>query len=311
MLYNITGGGADAGDGSALYARGGGTFTLINNTVYNAVNCAKSTGTSTYFLMQNNIFANCTTKSVSLVSGAQANSDLTYVVFGIGMVRIVWGDGVDRTVSGFQAQFPGEGTGLLERDPLFVNAVGNNYHLQLSSPAIDAGVIHTAYSMFFSLYGLSIQVDKDGIARPQNSAWDVGAFEYQPANGGEGTPVYAYTFTGAFEAPQVGTVLTPGNKPVPVVAPVACTITAYAISVSPADTATFKVWKKGTGVAIPTAPDSINTNGVSISSGTHLRSTMLTDFTTTSVAAHDMIIVELSAVGGMATAASLSLECIP
>ena len=311
VLYAITGGGADAGDGSALYARGGGTFTLINNTVDNAVNCAKSTGATTYFVMQNNIFANCTTKSVSLVSGAQTNSDLTYGVLGVGTVRIVWGDGIDRTVSGFQTQFPGEGSGLVEGDPIFVNAATADFHLQSSSSAISAGLTHAAYSTFFSLYGLSIEVDKAGIARPQGPAWDIGAFEFQPPNGGGGNPAYIYAFAGTFEASPVGTTLTPRNMQVPIVVPVACTITAYAISVNPADTATFRVWKKATGTAIPTVSDNINTSGVSISSGTHVRSTILADFTTTSVAAYDMMIVQLSAAGGTATAASLSVECTP
>ena len=312
ILYNITGGGADAGDGSALYARGGGTFTVLNNTVYNAVNCAKSTGTTTYFLMQNNIFSNCTTKSVSLVSGAQANSDLTYGVFGIGTVRIVWGDGVDRTVSGFQAQFPGEGTGLVEGDPLFVNAASADFHLTASSPARNAGLTHSAYATFTTLYGLSIEVDKDRVTRPQEGSWDIGAFEFQPTNGsGGGNPAYTYIFTETFEALQGETVLAPHAKQVPFVIPVACTITAYAISASPADAVTFKLWKKATGTAIPTVADAINTSGVSISSGTHIRSATVSDFTTTAVAANDMIIVQLSAVGGIATAASLAVECIP
>ena len=295
-------------------ARGTATkVCIVNNTVYNADKCVTTTASMVPGIdVHNNILANCTTKTLELNdAGGQANSDFTYGVLGIGTVRIDWGDNVDRTVVGFQTQFSGEGTGLVEGDPLFVNVGGNDYHLQLSSPAIDAGVVHSAYSTFFSLYGLSIQVDKEGIARPQGPAWDIGAFEYQPANGGGGTPTYVYTFTGTFEAPHAGTTLTPSAMRVPIVVPVACTITAYAISVNPADTATFKVWKKATGTAIPTVSDSININGLSILSGTHLRSTTLTDFTTTAVAAYDMMIVQLSAVGGTPTAASLSVECIP
>lgn len=81
--------------------------------------------------------------------------------------------------------------------------------------------------------------------------------------------------------------------------PVPCvfagTITAYSISVD-AGTCTIKTWKKATGTAIPTSADSISTSGVALSTGTHVRSTTLTDFTTTTVTANDIFIATATAV---------------
>jgi hypothetical protein len=91
--------------------------------------------------------------------------------------------------------------------------------------------------------------------------------------------------------------------------PAACTITSWDIDVSPSDTATVKTYKVATGTTHPTSTNSISTSGVSISSGGHLHSTTLTDFTTTSAAAYDIFAFALTAVGGTATQLTFSLEC--
>jgi len=89
--------------------------------------------------------------------------------------------------------------------------------------------------------------------------------------------------------------------------PFACTINAYNLAID-AGTITVKFWKVATGTAIPTSANSINTSGVSISSGTAIHSTTLTDFTTTAVAASDILAMNVTAV---ATAAYVNgvLSC--
>lgn len=77
--------------------------------------------------------------------------------------------------------------------------------------------------------------------------------------------------------------------------PFACTITGYVLSVD-AGTVTVKFWKIADGTAIPTSANSINTSGVSLSTGTRVRSSTLTDFTSTSVTAHDMLAMNVTAV---------------
>lgn len=81
--------------------------------------------------------------------------------------------------------------------------------------------------------------------------------------------------------------------------PVPCvfggTISAYTIAVD-AGTCTVKTWKKATGTAIPTIADVISTSGVAISSGTLVRSTTTSDFTTTTVTENDVLMCQATAV---------------
>ena len=55
-------------------------------------------------------------------------------------------------------------------DPKFINASTNDFHLQSSSPAINAG---TTVS--------TVTTDFDGVSRPQGSAYDIGAYEFTSA----------------------------------------------------------------------------------------------------------------------------------
>jgi hypothetical protein len=91
--------------------------------------------------------------------------------------------------------------------------------------------------------------------------------------------------------------------------PAACTIASWDIDVSPNDTATVKTYKVATGTTHPTASNSISTSGVSITTGGHIHSTTLTDFTTTSASAYDIFAFALTAVGGVATQLTFTLEC--
>lgn len=103
-----------------------------------------------------------------------------------------------------------------------------------------------------------------------------------------------------------GSVLTTGKAKGYFVCPFAATISGFNISVD-TGTATFTVWKVATGTAVPTVANLINTSGVAISSGTNLSSTTTSDFTTTAVAAGDILAFNLTAVSG-ATQATFTLR---
>lgn len=91
------------------------------------------------------------------------------------------------------------------------------------------------------------------------------------------------------------------------VVPFACTIFAWNILVD-TGTATLKTWRKATGTAIPTVADTISTSGVAISSGTSVRSTTVSDFTSTAIVANDIIAFNLFAVSS-ATQVTFIIEC--
>jgi hypothetical protein len=80
--------------------------------------------------------------------------------------------------------------------------------------------------------------------------------------------------------------------------PFSGTIVGWNITVD-TGTITFKIWKIATGTAKPTAANSINTAGISLSTGTSIRSTVLIDFTTLAVTAGDIFACEITAVSGV------------
>jgi hypothetical protein len=79
--------------------------------------------------------------------------------------------------------------------------------------------------------------------------------------------------------------------------PFGCTIQAYNLVID-SGTITVKFWKIATGTAIPTSSNSINTSGVGIASGTAIHSTTLSDFTTTTVTANDIMAMNITAASG-------------
>jgi hypothetical protein len=97
--------------------------------------------------------------------------------------------------------------------------------------------------------------------------------------------------------PTNTTALTTSSVSFYVTVPFACTINAYNLAID-AGTITVKFWKVATGTAIPTSGNSINTSGVSIASGTAIHSATVTDFTTTTVTANDIMAMAVTAVSG-------------
>ncbi len=83
-----------------------------------------------------------------------------------------------------------------------------------------------------------------------------------------------------------------------IVIPAAATLTGWSIAVD-TGTATVQVWKIASGTAVPTAGNSINIAGVSISSNTAIISTDLSDFTTTAIAKDDIFAFNLSAMSAV------------
>ena len=119
-------------------------------------------------IINNNIYGNS-------VDGVHRGDDVS--IFTI-TNNIIWGNGDDlygctATYSDIEDGDPGEGNICI--DPMFVDAAGSDFHLQASSPCIDAGTNEGAPSTDFDGNPRPIDGDGDGIA-----IVDMGAFEYNP-----------------------------------------------------------------------------------------------------------------------------------
>ncbi len=91
-------------------------------------------------------------------------------------------------------------------DPNNITHANRNYRLQTGSPGIDSGLLITSpkdvYARFQTLYGLSISVDFTNLARPQNTFWDIGAFEL---SGSSDTTPPTVTITAPTASPTLAT----------------------------------------------------------------------------------------------------------
>lgn len=103
------------------------------------------------------------------------------------------------------------------------------------------------------------------------------------------------SFNGSFNG-NGGTVALNSTTPA-LVMPYAMTITGWSITASGSSpTCTIKVWRVATGTTIPTSSNSINTSGISLSTGNSVSSTTLSDFTSTAIASGDRIIFAVTAI---------------
>jgi hypothetical protein len=93
--------------------------------------------------------------------------------------RILWGAAGTRTLAQLQAL--GQESHALIGDPVFLDAPNGNFALSDLSPAAFANVRSAAYDAFFALFGVAIDVDITGAARPATGARRMGCYEFEAA----------------------------------------------------------------------------------------------------------------------------------
>ena len=151
-----------------------------------------------YLTLANNIIANVSYAAISVGNSPNSkiiNNIIYYDYSSDGVFRI---DPVIDEVSkvgltldynlhfpNTRVTFPGvyDTNGIFGKDPKFIDPNGNNFHIQNSSVAIDSGSDMSSY----------LSNDKDGISRPQGSAWDIGAYEYVGSGGVVTPPIISST----------------------------------------------------------------------------------------------------------------------
>lgn len=123
------------------------------------------------------------------------------------------------------------------------------------------------------------------------SCW-LTAQQVNPPSGGGGAASSHHGLAATFSGNSVS-----AGATVYLTVPFACTINGWNITADQG-TATIKLWKAATGTAVPTVSNSISTSGFSLASGTAVHSTNVSDLTTTTVSANDIIGFNLFAVSG-------------
>jgi parallel beta-helix repeat protein len=145
---------------AGLYIGTGSDNTAYNNVLVHNATGVIAVGTRTR-LYNNTIVSNGSRGIV--VRGSQAES----------RNNIVDSHGAEIVNEGSGAIFSNNlcdtGGGVCQYigTPSFVDASGGDYHLQSHSPAIDSGMMLSA-----------VKTDFDGVQRPQDAAYDIGAYEF-------------------------------------------------------------------------------------------------------------------------------------
>ena len=157
----------------------GAQLLLFNNVIYNngedgaafrGISISEGPAVVTSYLVNNIIVAsNKTANWAKTIDVRQSGSNVNKVIANYNLY-----DGYQNTSSGVDMD-----DNFILDDPQFINAADADFHLELSSPAIDKGISQEVYNSLYDSLGVDISLDFDGNGRPQNSIWDIGAFESQ------------------------------------------------------------------------------------------------------------------------------------
>jgi len=164
-----------------------GNGWIVDNTFYDNESPIYMEGTwgTANIKIHGNIFGNINEDGYDINTNTRYTLvDMDYNQFyhpiGGAAAKIYW-DGASRNLAYMQGV--SECTNCDEGDPLLFNPP-SNLSLQSTSPAKNASVEGpvggTVYDLFFATYGISIEKDFVGTARPID-AWDIGAYEYNEA----------------------------------------------------------------------------------------------------------------------------------
>jgi hypothetical protein len=117
----------------------------------------------------NNLFAEIQWFGIGFSNGALGGVAKNNIFYDVGTSLLLEGVTAEWDYNlYFNAGGSGGGANDVTGDPMFVDAAGDDYHLQAGSPAIDAGT------------DVGVALDLEGNARPALSGYDIGPYEFQP-----------------------------------------------------------------------------------------------------------------------------------
>ncbi|HYR88540.1 MAG TPA: choice-of-anchor Q domain-containing protein, partial [Terriglobia bacterium] len=170
LIYNVR-----AEDAAIALVDGWGTpkgVEIRNNVI---ANLQRGQGIIVYrgtnHKLYNNTIYKATGEGIEVITGSVSVINNLLVGNNSGGDQISFSGTVTSTNNGYSNTFGGSCTNCVSglSAATFANAAGNNLHLVPGSLAIGRGTTLTTFS-----------TDKDGVARPQGAAWDIGAYESTP-----------------------------------------------------------------------------------------------------------------------------------
>lgn len=143
----------------------GSTHQAYNNVVYaNDAGGLSLYGVGNATLYHNTLAAN-DGPGLRTDNGLGGNTVKANILYQNSTQLLPGSDTFDYNVYYPDVAFSGKGPHSFSAIPRFEDAAGHDYHLQEASPAVDASI------------ALGITVDREGTSRPQNGAYDIGAYE--------------------------------------------------------------------------------------------------------------------------------------
>ncbi|HEY7173091.1 MAG TPA: right-handed parallel beta-helix repeat-containing protein [Vicinamibacterales bacterium] len=186
---------------SAIMLAGGIERHVINNSIYDVDAGINSPGAAGTLDIANNAIAKVVPGAGNHIfvelSNMASRTTLSHNVLE-GDARMRLGDGQVHYNSSQLAVYAS-----LNADPKFLNPANHDFHLSSNSPAIDAGQTAGVYATFQQRYGISIAKAPDGMARPQGSAWDVGAYEFSAGCSANSAPTAPTNLTATVQGTSI------------------------------------------------------------------------------------------------------------
>lgn len=173
IAYNIISNGISVGQYSS------GTL-IYNNTIYNSFPgytnwspCYSVNGTgATGVILKNNIGVGCYSSALyigNITYISEVDYNLWYKSSGT-IIQVASDTYTSGQWSTYKSATGYDTNSATPADPLFIDTAGANFHLSRTSTVINAGTNLSA----------TLTSDFSGTARPQGSAFDMGAYEYIP-----------------------------------------------------------------------------------------------------------------------------------
>jgi parallel beta helix pectate lyase-like protein len=162
------------GAGIGLTAEDGMTHVAFNTILDTDVAFTYARGVGGVEMLDNLFVASQGAAITIETSEAAAASSVDHTLFDDG-ATVHWSDAGTLDLAGLMGM--GQCSACVQGDPRFVDPQNGDLHLQLDSPAVDAGAPSDLPEIYEGLYGVPIDVDFDRMPRSAGAGIDMGAYE--------------------------------------------------------------------------------------------------------------------------------------